>query len=106
MKKEHEELGVHKSAGATLVQLTKWFWWPAMSQDVRRFCRSCDICQLQGKGKALGLGGTSQWTQPFRKIHMDCLVGLPTTKRGHKHALTLLCPFSRYVWAMPLKAVR
>ena len=31
-----------------LLRLREHFFWPSVTEDVRNFCRSCDVCQKMG----------------------------------------------------------
>jgi len=41
----------HMGVAKTQSRLLRHFFWPSIFRDTKSFCRSCDICQLLGKGK-------------------------------------------------------
>jgi len=46
MKVAHEStMSGHQAIARTLDRLSAQFWWPGVTGDVQRFCKSCDICQ-------------------------------------------------------------
>lgn len=40
----------HLGMAKTKQRLEQHFYWPSMSQDVKQYIRSCDVCQRLGKG--------------------------------------------------------
>ncbi|XP_065923227.1 uncharacterized protein [Magallana gigas] len=68
MKIAHETLmGGHLGSKKTTDRVVSEFYWPGIQSDIRRFCRSCDVCQRtipQGKVPAVPLG------------HMDYMIDM------------------------------
>ncbi|XP_065924759.1 uncharacterized protein [Magallana gigas] len=60
MKIAHETLmGGHLGSKKTTNRVVSEFYWPGIQSDIRRFCRSCDVCQRtipKGKVPAVPLG--------------------------------------------------
>lgn len=60
MKIAHETLmGGHLGSKKTTDRVVSEFYWPGIQSDIRRFCRSCDVCQRtipKGKVPAVPLG--------------------------------------------------
>ena len=84
MRLAHESLmsghlGVKKAVDRVLTE----FHWPGVQADIRRFCRSCDICQRtipKGRVPAVPLGQMPIISEPFRRIVEDLVGPLhPTT---------------------------
>ena len=40
---------------------------------------------------------------PFAGCPMDCIWPLPTSSKGHRHALTFICLLTTYLITVPLK---
>jgi len=40
----HKVLG-HLGVLRTVDYIHRWYWWPGLSKEVDRFCRSCPVCQ-------------------------------------------------------------
>ena len=53
MKLAHESLmSGHLAVKRTIQKVLLEFFWPGISNDIKRYCRSCDICQsTTAKGK-------------------------------------------------------
>jgi len=78
-----------------------------MSDDVTRFCHSCDVCQKtvsKGRIKKVPLGKMSIIDTPFKRVAID-LVGeiSPPSSRGHQYILTVVDYATRYPEAVALK---
>ncbi|XP_052673702.1 uncharacterized protein LOC128155864 [Crassostrea angulata] len=60
MKIAHETLmGGHLGSKKTTDRVVSEFYWPGIQSDIRRFCRSCDVCQRtipKGEVPAVSLG--------------------------------------------------
>nr|XP_034310606.1 uncharacterized protein LOC117680625 [Crassostrea gigas] len=60
MKIAHETLmGGHLGSKKTTDRVVSEFYWPGIQSDIRRFCRSCDVCKWtipKGKVPAVPLG--------------------------------------------------
>ena len=98
-------LGVQK----TLNRILSNFFWSGIEGDVKRFCRSCDICQrtvAKGAVTKVPLGNTPVIDIPFKRVAVD-LVGpiFPISENGYRYILTLVDVATRYPEAVPLKQI-
>ncbi|XP_061180784.1 uncharacterized protein LOC133189428 [Saccostrea echinata] len=110
MKMAHEclmagHLGVKKTTDRILAE----FFWPGVQADVRRFCRSCDVCQRtipKGKVPAVPLGQMPMISEPFQRIAVDIVGPLqPITDRGNRYILTIIDYATRYPEAVALHGI-
>jgi len=97
----------HQGVHRTLERVIKSFWWPGMSNDVNRFCHSCDICQRtvsKSRIPKVPLRKMPIIDTPFKRVAVD-LVGeiFPASSRGHRYILTVVDYATRYLEAVPLK---
>ena len=81
-----------------------------MGDDVKRYCRSCDICQrtvAKGQVVKVPLGQMPVIDTPFDRVAVD-LVGpiFPPTEKGYKYILTMVDYATRYPEAQPLKDIQ
>ena len=95
--------GVHRNQE----RITANFWWPGMTDDVTRFCHSCDACQRtvsKGQVAKVPLGKMPIIDTPFKRVAID-LVGeiFPAFSRGHRYILTVVDFATRYPEAVALK---
>ena len=98
-------MGVQKTADRILHS----FYWPGVMADVKRWCKSCDICQRtipKGKVSKVPLGRTPIMGEPFQKVAVD-LVGpiSPPSNQGHRYILTFVDYATRWPEAIPLKTI-
>ena len=96
-------LGIRK----TLSRLQPHFFWPRMLKDVTHFCKSCDTCQREGKGKRLPpapLISVPVMSDPWTRIAIDIVGPLPVCpKTGNRFVLTCIDLATHYPEAIPLK---
>jgi hypothetical protein len=107
MQQTHDSaLTGHPGRDTTLATLSRRFFWPGISQDVRRFCNNCDVC-----------GRTTVWrdkrwgllkplpipNQVWREISMDFITGLPPARSsGESSCLVIVDRFSKGVMFEPV----
>jgi len=110
MKVAHESImSGHQAIARTFDRVSAQFWWPGITGDVHRFCKSCEICQrtvAKGKTSKVPLGNVPLIDTPFKRVSVD-LVGpiFPATDCANRYLLTLVDYASRYPEAVALKNV-
>ena len=110
MKLAHDSVASgHFGVRRTLSRVTSNFYWPGVARDVRRYCRSCNICQKttdKGRVGRAPLVPLPQIRVPFSRVAVD-LVGplMPASEKGHRWILTLIDYATRYPEAVPLKSI-
>lgn len=106
MSLAHEALmGGHFGTKKTLQKIQAKFFWPGMSSEITRFCRSCDECQRtvsKGKVTRAKLGRMP----PVSRVTVD-LVGPiePRASNGSRYILTIVDFATRYPEAVALKNI-
>jgi hypothetical protein len=88
---------------------TAEFYWPGITSDIKRFCRSCDICQRTVPKRQqirAPLGKMPVIDIPFRRVAVD-IVGplVPITDKGTRYILTLVDYATRYPEAVALPSI-
>ncbi|KAJ9523909.1 hypothetical protein QJQ45_022343 [Haematococcus lacustris] len=72
----------HLGMTKTLEQVTRWFTWPGVSEDVKSYVRSCHSCQVN-KSSAKKPAGLLQPLpkpeRPWDSVSMDLIVKLPAS---------------------------
>ena len=107
MKVAHDGImSGHQGISRTLDRIQGQFYWPGMIEDVRHYCRSCDVCQRtiqKGKVGKVRLGRMPLIDEPFQRVIMD-LVGpiQPISDRGNRYILTVVDYATRYPEAVAL----
>jgi len=97
----------HLGVAKTKDRLSRHFYWPSLSKDVKDFCRSCDVCQRLGKGPTnlpAPLHNLPLVSEPFCQVAIDIVGPLPVCKdTGNRFILTVLDLCTHYPEAIPLK---
>ena len=98
-------LAGHVRAHKVYAALKIMYHWPGMKADVRRFVRSCDVCQFFDipTTKAPGLLQSLQISRLFETMALDFVGGFPPTFKGNTHILISVDLFSKYVVAIATK---
>ena len=98
-------LGVKK----TLDRIQSSFYWTGIRNDVKRFCRSCDVCQRtmdRGKARRVPLQQMPVIETPFKRVAVDLIGPIhPPSKEGHRYVFTLVDYATRYPEAIALKSI-
>ena len=99
-------LGVKK----TCDRILQHFYWPNLRRSVADYCKSCHTCQLVGKPNQDPLKAPLKpipiVDEPFNRVIVDCVGPLPKTRSRHQYILTIMCPSTRYVEAIPLRSIK
>jgi hypothetical protein len=107
MRVGHEAMmSGHLATKRTMDRIQRQFYWPGMQSEIRRFCRSCDVCQRtvhKGKVTKVPLGQMPIIDTPFDRVAVDLIGPLdPVTDRKNRYILTLVDYATRYPEAVPL----
>ena len=76
----------HFSIDKTYENVTKDFYWPKMSNDIKRYVSTCDSCQRNKASNQQTAGLLQTLDTPTRRweqITMDFITHLPVTKNGN-----------------------
>lgn len=98
-------LGIKK----TTERICSTFFWPGITGDVVRFCKSCDLCQRtapKGRTTKVPLGSLPLMEAPFERIAVDLIGPIqPSSDRGHRYILTVVDYATRYPEAIALHGI-
>ena len=100
----------HLGLNKTYQKILNHFHWPGLKKDVTQFCKSCHVCQMVGKPNqpipATPLQPIPVCGEPFSRVLIDCVGPLPKTKSGNQYFLTIMCQFTRFPEAIPLRSIK
>ena len=94
----------HQGISRMANMITHSFWWISMQRDVHQHINTCKLC--------IQFLPSRMYTQPlhleipqvpFAGCTMDCIGPLPTTSKGHRHALTFICLLTSYLITVTLR---
>ena len=110
MRIAHESIMVgHLTTRGSVDRFTAEFYRPGITSDIKRYCRSCDICQRTVPKRQqirAPLGKIPVIDIPFRRVSVD-IVGplVPITDKGNRYILTLVDYATRYPEAVALPSI-
>ena len=97
----------HPGRDRTYSRLARSYYWPRMSQCVKRFVRSCKKCQ-HSKGdrpRQAPLQCLPVPSQPWQDISMDFIMGLPVSSTGNNAVLTFIDRLTKQAHFVATKTV-
>jgi hypothetical protein len=96
-------LGIRK----TQDRILSHFFWAGCYSDIRRYCRSCEICQKNAINKParVPLINLPVIDRPFSRVAVDIIGPLPKSHRGNRFALVSIDLATKYPDAVPLKRI-
>nr|XP_043898190.1 uncharacterized protein LOC122779681 [Solea senegalensis] len=102
----HQNHG-HQGVGRTLELLRQRCYWPGMSSDVKRWCQTCERCQVaKDSGPPVrSFMGHLLASEPNEILAMDFTM-LEPTHNGLENVLVLTDVFSKYTLAIPTRDQR
>ena len=110
LKLAHESIiSGHLATSRTTARILTEFYWPGILSDVKRFCRSCDICQRtvqKGKVAKHPLQKMPLIDEVFKRVAVDIVGPIhPVTDKGNRYILTLVDFAYRYPEAIPMASI-
>uniref|UniRef100_A0A3B3WI04 Gypsy retrotransposon integrase-like protein 1 n=1 Tax=Poecilia mexicana TaxID=48701 RepID=A0A3B3WI04_9TELE len=99
----------HMGVTKTYDRILRQFFWPGLKKDVRKYCKTCGVCQISGKPNQTVaphlLHPIPAVDSPFDRVLVDCVGPFPRTKSGHRFLLTVMCASTRFPEAIPLRKI-
>lgn len=95
---------LHQSIAKTTARLTRYYYWPTMHKDVRRYVNTCHACHTLKSNqnpKAGMLSGLPIATKRFSRVHIDFIVGLQRTPEGFDCTLVVVDSLSKFLYLIP-----
>ena len=91
----------------TFARISMHFLWPKMWCQVKEFVRSCSGCQkaARNSGARAPLQPLPCVSEPFEKVAFDLVDPLPKSSSGNRFVLTMMCLYTKYPEAIPLRRV-
>jgi len=108
MKLAHDTvMSGHLGVGKTQSRVLNHFYWPGVYDDIRRFCRSCGVCQKNAitKPAKVPLINLPVINKPFERVAVDIIGPLCKSAKGHRFALVSIDLATKYPDAVPLKRI-
>lgn len=98
-------LGGHAGFARTKNRIRKYYHWPTMNTDIKKFCKECPVCEQSkiGRHTRAPMQVRTLASTPFEHLYMD-LVGpikLPNAN-GYTYAFTCECELTKFAMATPL----
>ncbi|OWY95175.1 LOW QUALITY PROTEIN: reverse transcriptase [Phytophthora megakarya] len=99
-------IGGHLGREKTFAALSRTFFWPHMYKWVRKWVRTCEICQRvkPSPSSQAPLRPLPIPTQAWSSVSMDFVFGLPPDERGRTGVLVFVDRFSKTVHFVPVSA--
>lgn len=96
--------GGHCGSKRLYHKLREKYIWTNMSQQVSKYTRSCNSCQInkpkQKTVQELKITDTPQYS--FDKIIIDTMGPLPISTNGNRYILTIMCDLTKYLTCIPI----
>jgi hypothetical protein len=86
--------------------ISRYFFWPRLADNLRRYIASCDTCQRTKSSTQQPAGLLQPLEVPkdrWEQVSMDFIIQLPPTKRGHDAITVIVDRFSKMTHLAPCK---
>lgn len=96
----------HLGVDRTLNKIQKFFYWPHMAADIRRYVSNCKVCKaVKAPNECLTptMGGMKPASQPWELISVDWVGPMVRSKKGNTVILVIVDWFTKYVIAEPFR---
>nr|CAI72305.1 putative polyprotein [Phytophthora infestans] len=97
-------LGAHLGREKKFAAVSRDFYWPHMYKWVRKWVRTCEICQRvkPSASSQAPLRPLPVATEAWRSVSMDFVFGLPPDSAGRSGVLVFIDRFSKMVHLIPV----
>lgn len=94
----------HAGIRRMLNNIKRYYFWPGMASDIKKFVLKCPQCQKQKYTVQVKepMAITSSAHSAFEKIFLDIVGPLDKDSHGYIYILTIQCELTKYVCAYPL----
>lgn len=106
LKEKHSGgLGSHFGLNKTLDLVRRFYFWPKMQTDIKKFVESCTMCQREKwvSTNARLYQPLPIPSRPWESLSMDFVMGLPKTKTGNANVFVVVDRFSKMAHFIPCK---
>lgn len=97
-------LGGHRGVERMKSTIKKFFNWPSMTSDIKKYVENCAVCEKTKvtRHTHTPLQITSVAHAPFEKIYIDFVGEIgPNSEEGHKYIMWISCDLTKYVIMVP-----
>jgi hypothetical protein len=94
LREAHDKLG-HKGFYSTLRTLLDRFWWPALTDDIKQFIKTCHECQIRQTTKVLLPPTVAIPATLFRKVYIDTMLMPPAL--GFRYIVQARCSLTAWL---------
>lgn len=97
-------LGGHRGVERMKSTIRKFYHWPSMSSDIKKYVENCAVCEKSKitRHTHTPLQITSVAQAPFEKIYIDFVGEInPNSSDGHKYIMSISCDLTKYVIMVP-----
>lgn len=96
-------LGGHQGVNRMYAAMRPTLFWPKMAGDIRRFCRTCELCQRNKAAQRIPHAPSEPLetpSLPWESVSLD-FMDLPMSTRGHDSVLVVTDRFSGMLHCVP-----
>jgi Integrase zinc binding domain len=104
IEQAHTILG-HFGAQKTVDYICRWYWWPQLSIEVKKYCSTCSICQANKSDTQRPVGLLHPLMIPnqlWGSIGMDFICPFPKLQ-GYDYLWVVICRLTSMVHLIPVK---
>ena len=94
----------HLGTNKTLAKVRGLFYWRGCGGDVRRWCRSCDLCATRNRPQKTPRAPMKTYNvgAPMERVALDVLGPLPESEQGNRYILVIADYFTKWTESYPM----
>ena len=92
----------HLGAAKTVAQVTRYFYWPHMQEEIKKYVSSCDSCQKNKPSHQAPAGLLQPLPipdRPWEQFSLDLITHLPKTRSGHDAIIVFVDKLGKQIHA-------
>jgi hypothetical protein len=105
LKEAHDApYSAHAGFTKTLHNIRRYYWWPRMHTQIKKYVQTCDSCQRMKASNQKPAGALQPLSIPERNwesVSLDLITDLPRTDRGHDAIIVFVDRLSKMTHFAP-----
>lgn len=96
----------HGGIAKTIERIRRFFFWPRLVTDVKRYIGECNICKttkLPTMSLKPPMGQMVETERPFQRLYLDLIGPFPRSRKGNIGILIVLDHFTKFTFLKPLR---
>lgn len=101
-----EPMSGHGGFYKTLDRIQRTYFWPKMSNEIRRYVNNCEVCKASKQTniqQRAPMGEYREATRSWQILYMDFIGPLPRSRSGYSYIFVVVDSYTKFVHMSPIR---